>query len=56
MEVGRSGMDDIAPILSFDECRKTFPATSELLDAFCKGFASPTPIQAQCWPIALTGR
>jgi len=26
------------------------------LDAFCKGFTKPTPIQAQCWPIGLSGR
>merc|ERR1712137_593415 len=48
--------DDRAPVLSFDECKATFPGTTSLLNSFCKGFTKPTPIQAQCWPIALSGR
>merc|ERR1711974_15239 len=47
--------DDRDPILSFDECKEVFPSTSSLIDAFCKGFTTPTPIQAQCWPSALSG-
>jgi len=44
------------PVLSFDECRSRFPESDALLNAFCADFASPTPIQAQCWPIGLAGR
>ena len=48
--------EDILPILTFDECKSTFPDSTPLLDAFCEGFKTPTPIQAQCWPIGLSGR
>jgi len=47
---------DAYPVLSFDECRSRFPESDALLNAFCSTFTSPTPIQAQCWPIGLAGR
>merc|ERR1711943_98946 len=56
IELGSSTKEDIAPVLSFDKLKEDFPDTSSLIDAFCKTFTSPTPIQAQCWPIGLSGR
>jgi len=50
------GAQDIAPFLSFTQASKAYPDIKPLLDAFCDGFDAPTPIQAQCWPVALTGR
>lgn len=50
------------PIRKFEELRgcgkkKRITAfVNSLADLFCSQFASPTPIQSQCWPIALSGQ
>ena len=40
---------DFAPFQTFDVVRQHLPHA--LLDVACKGFTSPTPIQAQAWPV-----
>lgn len=45
------GRKTFKPLLTFKELG--FPAN--LMKA-CEGFAKPTPIQSQCWPIAASGR
>jgi len=40
------------PIMDFDHCG--MPA--DLVKAACGTFEKPSPIQAQCWPIVLSGR
>jgi superfamily II DNA/RNA helicase len=47
---------DIPPFTNFDEAKLAHPEVEELLNGFCAGFTTPTPIQSQCWPIALDGR
>ena len=48
-----SGCDDFVPMLLMEEARARMPA---LAMKTCEGFEKPTAIQAQCWPIALSGR
>merc|ERR1712169_130620 len=55
LEMGK-GYEDIAPFLSFTDASTAYPDLQPLLDAFCGGFDAPTPIQSQCWPVALSGR
>jgi ATP-dependent RNA helicase DBP3 len=47
------GCDDFVPMLLMEEARARMPA---LAMKTCEGFEKPTAIQAQCWPIALSGR
>ena len=56
INVDLSADSDIQPVVSFEECTTRFPATEDLIAAYCEGFKEPTPIQAQCWPISLSGR
>mmetsp|Transcript_16794 Transcript_16794/g.34211 ORF Transcript_16794/g.34211 Transcript_16794/m.34211 type:complete len:572 (+) Transcript_16794:69-1784(+) len=44
--------EEILPTLSFSDPR----LPQNVVQASCKGFTAPTPIQAQCWPILLAGR
>ncbi|KAF9910611.1 RNA-dependent ATPase [Linnemannia zychae] len=46
-----SGDQDFLPVLKFDEAG----FKSEMLDV-TKSFKAPSPIQAACWPIVLSGR
>jgi len=46
-----SGDQDFLPVLKFNEAG----FRSEMLDV-TKGFKAPSPIQAACWPIVLSGR
>ncbi|KAF9986026.1 RNA-dependent ATPase [Mortierella antarctica] len=46
-----SGDQDFLPVLKFNEAG----FRSEMLDA-TKSFKAPSPIQAACWPIVLSGR
>ncbi|KAL8097762.1 ATP-dependent RNA helicase-like protein DB10 [Apium graveolens] len=52
-EITVSGNDVPMPMTSFEEIGLPSEILRELLQA---GFPSPTPIQAQSWPIALQGR
>lgn len=42
------------PTLTFEMAKKYIPAS--LIESFCGKFEKPTPIQAQCWPIAASSR
>jgi ATP-dependent RNA helicase DBP3 len=46
--------DEHTPIQTFEAAAPLFPA--EVLDACCKGFKAPSPVQAQSWPIVMAGR
>ncbi|KAF8947169.1 RNA-dependent ATPase [Haplosporangium gracile] len=46
-----SGDEDFLPVLKFDEAG----FSPEMLD-ITKSFKAPSPIQAACWPIVLSGR
>jgi ATP-dependent RNA helicase DBP3 len=46
-----SGDEDFLPVLKFDEAG----FRPEMLDV-TKSFKAPSPIQAACWPIVLSGR
>tara|TARA_B110000090_G_C13384622_1_gene447204 strand:- start:1567 stop:2889 length:1323 start_codon:yes stop_codon:yes gene_type:complete len=45
---------DFSPYQTFDVVRQHLPGS--ILDVACKGFAAPTPIQAQAWPILIAER
>jgi ATP-dependent RNA helicase DBP3 len=44
--------EEVLPTLAFSDPR----LPKNVVQASCKGFQAPTPIQAQCWPILLAGR
>ena len=46
--------DEHMPIQTFEAAAPLFPA--EVLEACCKGFKEPSPVQAQSWPIVIAGR
>ena len=53
IELSGDGCDAFEPIERF----KDVPFSAELKQKFKdSGFAAPTPIQAQCWPILLEGK
>jgi len=46
---------DILPFINFTDAISAYPEVKTLLDGYCSNFVKPTPIQAQCWPIVLSG-
>jgi len=51
------GEDVPAPFVTFEMAREDFDEVAlPVLNVCCKGFEEPSPIQAQAWPIVLSGK
>jgi hypothetical protein len=52
--ISLEGDEEFEVINNFETAKKFI--SPSLIESFCSKFSSPTPIQAQCWPVAVSGR